>query len=268
MNFTFVYCGACLLFCIVCIVQKFRSNQPSEDKVSALFVSKLNVLVNFSIFFLLTFIAPVVTFYFLKKILSFCDLKEPDLALSSMLLTQLITLMYIIWLRKHWKVKNNFLPLKNIFQISLVSFGWIFPITLITSCLWIAVLWVLKNCGFNIIFEEQSTVVLFSQLDCPLFKFLFSVIVVFIAPFIEEYVFRAGIYRILKGSFSKKFAAFCASMVFAGMHVNLVSLLPLFVLSLLLIEIYENSGNIYVPIVVHGAFNLNSILLLLFSIPS
>ena len=51
--------------------------------------------------------------------------------------------------------------------------------------------------------------------------------------------------------------------LFAGMHFNWHSFLPLFVLGFWLCRTYEKSGNLWVPIILHAFFNGNTLLTLM-----
>lgn len=85
---------------------------------------------------------------------------------------------------------------------------------------------------------------------------------VVVAPVSEEFLFRVGLYRFLKGRFSPRFALIVSSAVFALMHFNVLSFLPLFLIGMLLCRSYERSGNVLVPIGFHALFNANNIALL------
>jgi hypothetical protein len=51
--------------------------------------------------------------------------------------------------------------------------------------------------------------------------------------------------------------------LFAALHGNWVSSLPLFVLGLVFAAAYERTGRIAVPMLAHALFNLNTLLLVL-----
>lgn len=91
---------------------------------------------------------------------------------------------------------------------------------------------------------------------------LIVLLAVVVAPLSEEFLFRAFLYRSLKSYFSPTMAAVVSSVVFACMHFNWLSMLPLFILGVWLCRSYEDSGNIWVPIILHGLFNGNTLLVL------
>ncbi len=266
MNYTFIYCFSCLIYCIICIIYNFHNERvTSQNNISALYVSRKEFLITFTIFCALTFLAPSIILFGLRKCFVCNFLAESELMLLSMLISQMFTLVFVYSLKRYLKLSDSEISLKQSITIGLNNFGCILPIILLVSCLWLAILLFLRNCGIDIAFDEQSVVVLFSKIHRPLFKVIFFILAVFVAPFIEEYVFRAGIYRILKGVMTIKLASIWTSVMFAVLHFNLVSFVPLFVLSYLLVRSYERYNNICVLIVVHGAFNFNSVMLMLIS---
>jgi membrane protease YdiL (CAAX protease family) len=58
-------------------------------------------------------------------------------------------------------------------------------------------------------------------------------------------------------------AAMVTSVLFAAIHLNLMTLVPLILLSLALVWLYEVTGNLLAPILAHSLFNLANFFLLL-----
>jgi membrane protease YdiL (CAAX protease family) len=88
---------------------------------------------------------------------------------------------------------------------------------------------------------------------------------VVVAPVAEEMIFRGYIYGVLKGRVGGVAAAVVSALLFAGMHVNVGSLAPLFVLALCLTVAYEATGSLLVNIFMHGLFNLSMLLALMWA---
>jgi hypothetical protein len=111
--------------------------------------------------------------------------------------------------------------------------------------------------------ERQELVDLFSRTKSPaLLAFLVTLALV-LAPVAEELVFRAGIFRFLR-SRTPRWVAFVGSAgLFAALHGNWFSSLPLFILGLVFAAGYERTGRIAVPMLAHALFNLNTLLLVL-----
>lgn len=105
----------------------------------------------------------------------------------------------------------------------------------------------------------QDTIQIFRDSNDPLIISLMVIAAVVVAPLCEELVFRGYFYPILKRFSGIAPAAICSSLFFAVVHSNLAVILPLFILSLLLIWVYEKTGSIWAPISIHLCFNLASV---------
>lgn len=112
---------------------------------------------------------------------------------------------------------------------------------------------------------EQKPVELMRQ-----FKSNFGLLVLMIinaciaAPIVEELLFRGYFYGTIKRFTSPLFSALVTGGLFAVVHGNLASLLPLWVLAVFLCFAYEYTRSIWVPIAIHAVFNLVSVGLILF----
>lgn len=84
------------------------------------------------------------------------------------------------------------------------------------------------------------------------------------APFMEELVFRGFLYGVAKRFTHWSYAAVAAAMFFAIVHGNVMSFLPLTLLGLLFTAAYEKSGNLLVPMVMHGIFNVCQVCLIFY----
>jgi len=92
----------------------------------------------------------------------------------------------------------------------------------------------------------------------------FVVFAIVIAPATEEFMFRGLLYPLVKQCGSPRIAFFGVSAIFAGIHMDAASLLPLFVLALMLTWLYEKTDNLLAPIAVHSIFNTVNLVLLYF----
>jgi membrane protease YdiL (CAAX protease family) len=111
--------------------------------------------------------------------------------------------------------------------------------------------------------ERQELVDLFLHAKSPALLVFLVVLALVVAPFSEELIFRAGIFRFLR-SHGPRWVAFVVSAgLFALLHANWFSSLPLFILGLVFAAAYERTGRIAVPMLAHALFNLNTLLLVL-----
>jgi membrane protease YdiL (CAAX protease family) len=86
------------------------------------------------------------------------------------------------------------------------------------------------------------------------------VLAVCLAPVLEELVFRGALHRGLRHRLGMWPAALLSSAVFAGVHLEVASTSPVFLVQLFLLGVvfawlYERTGNLLAPITAHLAFN-------------
>ena len=84
-----------------------------------------------------------------------------------------------------------------------------------------------------------------------------------LAPFVEEVLFRGILYPSVKQLGYPRLALWGTSLFFGFIHSNLMTFVPLTVLSLLLVWLYERTGNLLAPILTHCLFNTANYVLLL-----
>jgi membrane protease YdiL (CAAX protease family) len=111
--------------------------------------------------------------------------------------------------------------------------------------------------------EHQEIVDRFLQTKSPPLLALMIVFALVVAPVAEELVLRAGLFRFLRTRTPRWVAFVSSASLFALLHANWASSLPLFLLGLVFAIAYERTGSLAVPILAHALFNLNSLLLVL-----
>jgi membrane protease YdiL (CAAX protease family) len=85
---------------------------------------------------------------------------------------------------------------------------------------------------------------------------LFLTLLCVAAPVVEETIFRGGLYAGLRRRWSLPAAALISSAVFAAVHLNWASFLPVTALGVALCVVYERTGSLLPAMVAHGIFNL------------
>jgi len=110
---------------------------------------------------------------------------------------------------------------------------------------------------------RQELIFIFAKAQNPWAILGLTSLAVVIAPLAEEIVFRAGMFRYLRTRCPDWLAYTLPAAIFALLHGNLVAFGPLFVLGVVFAIAYERTGRIAVPIIAHGLFNLNTVVLLL-----
>jgi membrane protease YdiL (CAAX protease family) len=155
-------------------------------------------------------------------------------------------------------------PPADSLRTGVIAFLVALPLLLATAKLWELGL---SACGLPV--EKQDLVGMFANADSPWVLAGMIVLAVVVAPLTEELVFRAGLFRFLRGRVPRWLALLGPALFFAMLHVNwstlqgLASLAPLVVLAVVFSLAYERTGHIGTPIVAHACFNLNTILVIL-----
>ena len=87
---------------------------------------------------------------------------------------------------------------------------------------------------------------------------------ILLAPVAEEILFRGILYPAIKQAGFPRLALWGTALLFAAVHMNLVTFVPLAVLALILTALYERTDNLLAPITAHALFNaLNFVTLFL-----
>jgi membrane protease YdiL (CAAX protease family) len=95
-------------------------------------------------------------------------------------------------------------------------------------------------------------------------KAIIGLIAIVFAPIVEEALFRGILYPAIKQMGRPRLALWLSSAVFAAVHFNMVTFLPLMVFALVLVYLYETFQNLLAPIVAHSVFNAANFLYLIF----
>lgn len=82
-----------------------------------------------------------------------------------------------------------------------------------------------------------------------------GVVAIALAPVAEEMLFRGILYPAVKLLGFPRLAVLGTAVLFAVVHFNIATFLPLLVLALVLTWLYEETGNLLAPIAAHLTFN-------------
>lgn len=186
--------------------------------------------------------------------------------LSSIVLQGGLAIAYIIFRRARGQhvrhdTQSSLSQSQSIRQ-GLFLFLGLLPAIWIVSVFWQLFLRALARLGLPLDLEPQAAVEMLYTAGTTAEYLGLSFIAVVIAPIVEEYFFRAGLYRFLKSRFRPVAAILLSSLIFSLMHASLTNLLPLMALGCLLCWVYEHTGNLRTVIYMHAFFNLNSIVLI------
>ena len=102
---------------------------------------------------------------------------------------------------------------------------------------------------------SQEAVEMVARASAPPELALQALSVVVLAPICEELLFRGVLYPSLRDLGHRRMAIAASSLLFAAIHGSLALMLPLTVLAVVLVWLYEKTGSIVAPILMHAAFN-------------
>lgn len=80
-------------------------------------------------------------------------------------------------------------------------------------------------------------------------------VAVVLAPIAEEILFRGILYSFVRRLGYPGLALWSTSLLFALIHWNVMTFVPLFVLAVVLVLLYEKTNNLLAPIAMHSFFN-------------
>jgi membrane protease YdiL (CAAX protease family) len=103
--------------------------------------------------------------------------------------------------------------------------------------------------------DQQDVITLFEQSKSAAQRIPLFLAAVIAAPVAEELVFRGYLYSVVKRFLGGIPALVLTGIVFAVIHANIPSLLPLFLFACCLTLAYETTGSLWVSMTMHAAFN-------------
>ena len=109
---------------------------------------------------------------------------------------------------------------------------------------------------------EQRAVDLLVAAKSPWMRVYLAFFAVVLAPVAEEFIFRGVLFPFVKQLGWPKLAWFGVSFLFALIHLNLPTLVPLFVLALVLTWLYDRTDCLLASITVHSLFNASNLVVL------
>lgn len=193
----------------------------------------------------------------------------PWIAVAAVLLLQLPLLVVFYVTRRFFpnqyacRLNSSNCSLGSALRQAAPFFLRFLPIIWIVSLLWTQILALMQSLGLIDEFPPQELVQLFQSGGDPLAIGLLVIFAVILAPLVEELIFRGCIYRFFKSKTTVIPAQIISALIFASIHANLLSFVPLILVGILLARCYEKSGNILVPMCFHAFFNGFSLLMLL-----
>jgi membrane protease YdiL (CAAX protease family) len=131
----------------------------------------------------------------------------------------------------------------------------------ILGCFFLPIGWALQSASAAMLEHlhlpphEQQAVQVLRSTQSAASRLALGFAAILLAPAAEEILFRGILYPAIKQRGHPRLAWWGTALLFGVIHFNLVSAVPLTVLALCLIWIYEKTGNLVAPIAAHTVFN-------------
>ncbi len=110
--------------------------------------------------------------------------------------------------------------------------------------------------------DDQAAVQLIENARSWWMRAYFAGFAVVLAPVTEEFMFRGLLYPFIKQLGWPRLALLGVSFLFALIHFDVATFLPLLLLALALTWLYEKTDNLLAPIAVHALFNASNLAML------
>lgn len=110
--------------------------------------------------------------------------------------------------------------------------------------------------------QEQEAVQTLEMAVTWFNRMALAIVTIIVAPIAEEMLFRGILYPAIKLAGFPRLALWGTALLFAAIHLNLVTFIPLAVLALALTVLYERTDNLLGPITAHALFNAMNFVIL------
>lgn len=174
----------------------------------------------------------------------------------------MLVALLVFWLLGKLVRKRAPLPKMPLGKSLLKTFGtylWLIPVSELLS---VVIAWLGRLVGWES--EPQLIVRLFSHPELtPQSKAVLVVLILVLAPVLEELVFRRYLFRWLLGHMRPVLAAVASGAVFALMHDSLEYAIPIWLLGIVLARVYHCTGRLSCAMLLHFLSNLTAVLLML-----
>jgi membrane protease YdiL (CAAX protease family) len=110
--------------------------------------------------------------------------------------------------------------------------------------------------------QEQEAVQTLEMAVTWFHRVALAIVTIVLAPAAEEMLFRGILYPVIKQAGYPRLALWGTSLLFAAIHLNLVTFVPLTVLALGLTLLYEKTENLLGSIIAHALFNAMNFIIL------
>lgn len=166
-------------------------------------------------------------------------------------------------LQEHGQSWSGAFGFKNPGLIRTIILGLVLSIVLLLGTLGLGWIIIELMNTFSIPVEAQPAVQVVQEAQTWTQRCYYAIGAILLAPVAEEILFRGILYPSIKELGYPRFALWSTSLLFALIHFNILSFIPLTFVAVMLILAYEETDNLLTPIIAHAVFNALNFALLL-----
>lgn len=205
-----------------------------------------------ALFFMLCFTAALALSLWVEKVAG----PPPKRAAGELMLIvePLILLLYAHFVREHGITWSEAFGLNNS-RGRAVLYG------VAAACIFLPLGWTLQWASTQAMMHlhwqphEQEVVETLQQAGGWRNQVALGIVAILLAPVVEEIFFRGILYPAIKQTGFPRLALWLTSVLFALMHKNAASFVPLLLLAVMLTLLYERTNNLLGSITAHAVFN-------------
>lgn len=266
------YMATIVVVGILCFIIDVKNDYKKKDATHSHPLPAWNTgWLEFFIFLTYTFLFAMFIVLFVSSAYSFVDDSQQDTTWNAIIIGNAMHVAIIFAIatghRIFPQIFNFSFNLKNwvhdSLQLAVFYFLAAIPALFAIAVGWNHLLTELAARGLADAPTQQSVVEMITQADGLWKMGGMACAAIILAPISEELLFRGCVYRFLKGKLKHIQANAITAFLFALLHMHTAAFLPLFLLGMLLCRCYEKTGNIYVCIILHALFNLNTFVIIL-----
>jgi membrane protease YdiL (CAAX protease family) len=171
-----------------------------------------------------------------------------------LLIEPAVLVLFVLFLRDHHVTWSEGFGFANGWRHALL-YG------VMAACIFLPLGWMLQWVSAQAMVRlhlephEQDVVQTLRACSAWLNQVSLGIVAIVLAPVVEETFFRGILYPGLKQTGFPRLALWVSALLFALMHFNVVTFVPLLLLAIVLTLLYEHTNNLLAPIVAHSLFN-------------
>lgn len=187
-------------------------------------------------------------------------LKSPEIRFISFLVGACTFHGAVILLAREF-VRNQSTSWHEAFGMGASSLIRVLAFAIGTAILALPVTWVLTTLSATLLTwggiepQVQQAVKTLQETRGTPERIIFALSAIVLAPIAEEVLFRGILYPAIRALDLRRWALWGTSLLFAAVHANLMTFIPLTLLALMLTYIYERTRDLRAPILAHSLFN-------------